>query len=359
MKLLEPMQLGKLPLKNRMALSAMTRSRAGVDGVLNASAVEYYAQRATAGLLITEAINISPQALGSPFTPGLYTPAQITAWKRVTRAVHERGSFIYAQLWHTGRAGHSVDRKGELPVAPSAVAIQGAQHFTAEGLKDYEVPRALTLEEIEQIKKDYVRAAENAMEAGFDGVQLHGANGYLPMQFLSDSANHRTDRYGGTVENKARFMLEVLESLIGAIGGERVAIKLSPLNPYNGMSFDNPLATYAHLMGEINRLELSFLELSRKSPAHPLLPHYPSGDEFELFGKLSTHTLMANSAYTRDTAEAELERGMARLISFGVPFLANPDLPKRFALGAELNQADRATMFGGGDRGYIDYPMLS
>src|SRR5690606_15458901 len=359
MKLLERTKLGDLPLKNRMALSAMTRSRAGVDGVLNASAVEYYGQRATAGLLITEAINISPQALGSPFTPGIYTQAQIGAWRKVTQAVHEKDSVIYAQLWHTGRAGHSVDKNGELPVAPSAVAIQGAQHFTAEGLKDYEVPHALTLEEIEQIRKDYVMAASNAMEAGFDGVQLHGANGYLPMQFLAESSNHRTDRYGGSIENNSRFLLEVLESLVRTVGGAQVAIKLSPLNPFNGMSIKDPLATFTYLMGEINKLELSFVELSRKSPAHPLLSHYPTGDEFHLFGKLSTQTLMANSAYTRDGAEAELQRGMAQLISFGVPFLANPDLPRRFELGAELNQADRATMFGGGDKGYLDYPMLS
>ena len=359
MKLLERTKLGDMTLKNRMALSAMTRSRAGVDGIINASAVEYYSQRATAGLLITEAINISPQALGSPFTPGIYTQAQTGAWKKVTQAVHEHGSVIYAQLWHTGRAGHSVDKNGELPVAPSAVAIEGAQHFTSEGLKDYEVPHALTLEEIEQIKKDYVRAASNAMEAGFDGVQLHGANGYLPMQFLAESSNHRTDPFGGSIENNGRFLLEVMGSLIDVVGGGQVAIKLSPLNPYNGISFDDPLATYTYLMGELNKMELAFVELSRKNPALPLLPHYPTGDEFELFGKLSTHTLMANTAYTGEGAEAELERGLAQLISFGVPYLANPDLPKRFELGAELNQADRATMFGGGDKGYIDYPLLS
>src|SRR5690606_26758404 len=359
MKLLEQIQLGPWTLKNKMAMAAMTRSRAGVDGVINESAAEYYSQRADAGLLLTEGINISPQALGSPFTPGLFTEEQIQAWKKITRAVHDKGSVIFAQLWHTGRAGHSVDRNGELPVAPSPIAIEGAQHFTAQGLKDYEIPRELTLPEIEQIQKDYVQAARNAMKAGFDGVQLHGANGYLPNQFLAESSNQRTDRYGGSIANNSRFILEVMQKLVDALGGERVAIKLSPLKTFNGIVMDDPLATFGHLLGELNSMELAFVELSRKDPTAPLVPQYPMGDDMELFGRLTAHPVIANASYDRESAEAELEKGIAKLISFGVPFLANPDLPRRFELNAELNQADRATMFGGGEQGYIDYPFLS
>lgn len=359
MKLLEPTQLGALSLKNKMVMSAMTRSRADVDGMINDSTVEYYRQRSSAGLLLSEGINISPQALGSPCTPGLYNRQQVEAWKKVTRAVHDKGGIIFAQLWHTGRAGHSVDKNGDLPVAPSPIAIQGAQHFTSQGPMDYEIPRELELSEIEQIQRDYVQAAKNAMEAGFDGVELHAANGYLPNQFLAENANHRTDRYGGSIENNARFILEVMQQLIQAVGGDRVGIKLSPLKTFNDVVLDDPMASFAHLLGELNSMDIAFVELSKNGPDASRLPHYPQGDEIELFGKLSTHTIMANTAYGRENAEAELQAGIAKLISFGIPFLANPDLPKRFELDAGLNAVDTATMYGGGEKGYIDYPFLS
>lgn len=210
MKLFEQAQLGNLTLKNRMVMSAMTRSRADINGVVGDLTVQYYTQRVSAGLIFTEAINISEHAIGSPFTPGLFTTEQIKAWKKVTKSVHDNGGVIVAQLWHTGRSGHSIDRNGVLPVAPSAVAITGMQHFTSQGLKDYETPQALTVDEIKQIIKDYGQAAKNAVEAGFDGVELHAANGYLPNQFLAESANKRTDNYGGNIQNTARFVLEVM-----------------------------------------------------------------------------------------------------------------------------------------------------
>lgn len=358
MKLLEPIQLGHHTLKNRMVMAAMTRSRASVSGVVNDLTVEYYRQRSSAGLILTEATNISEQALGSPFTPGIFTSEQIEAWKKVTAAVHKRGSLIFMQLWHTGRVGHSIDRKGELPVAPSAVAITGAQHFTSKGARDYETPRALTVAEIKQIIKDYGQAARNAMEAGFDGVELHAANGYLPNQFLEESSNKRTDEYGGSVANRSRFILEIMQELIDMVGPDKVGIKISPFNPYSAMVCDDPLATYSYLIQELNKLDFAFIELSRKSPMFPLLPHYPECDEIEVFGKLSKHPVIANTNYDRESANQELERGIAKLISFGTSFLANPDLPKRFKLNASLNTADRATMFGGSETGYTDYPFL-
>ncbi|SFE84510.1 alkene reductase [Spirosoma endophyticum] len=358
MKLLEPAQIGTLRVKNRMVMSAMTRSRADQNGVVGDLQVQYYTQRVSAGLIITEAINISPDAIGSPLTPGLFTPAQIEAWQKVTTAVHEQGGLIIAQLWHTGRAGHSTDRKGVLPVAPSAVAITGAQHFTSQGPKDYETPRALDLDEIEQIITDYGQAARNALTAGFDGVELHAANGYLPNQFLADSTNRRTDQYGGNIANKARFILEVMQELIRAVGGDKVGIKLSPFHPYGGILFDDPVATFAYLIEQLNQLDFAYVELMKRSPLFPV-PHYPTEDEIDLFGPQITHTLIANSGYDKASGEAELTKGIAKLISYGTLFLANPDLPRRFELDAPLNQPDRATMFGGGEQGYVDYPFLT
>lgn len=248
MKLLEKITLGKQTLKNAMAMAPMTRSRANSAGVVSDLTVLYYTQRASAGLLLSEAINISEQALGSPLTPSLYNQEQIDAWKKVTKSVHDNGGVIYAQLWHTGRVGHSVDRDGKLPVAPSAIGIKGQQHFTSQGMKDYETPQELTILEIKQIVKDYGQAAKNAIEAGFDGVELHAAFGYLPNQFLSESANLRTDEYGGSVENRNRFVLEVMHELVTAIGSDKVGIKLSPTVYYNNIENSDPEAQFKPLI---------------------------------------------------------------------------------------------------------------
>lgn len=357
MKLLEPAKLGTYSLNNRMVMSAMTRSRASLNGVISDLTVTYYTQRSSAGLILSEAINISEQALGSPFTPGIYSDAQVEAWKKVTQAVHEKGGKIFAQLWHTGRVGHSIDRNGELPVAPSAVPIQGIPHFTSQGPKPYETPRALSIEEIRSIVQDYRFAALRSIEAGFDGVELHAANGYLPNQFLSEIANLRTDSYGGSIENNCRFILEVMHELIDSIGGDKVGIKLSPLQPYAGIVQLNPVATYSYLLQQLNTLNLAYIEIMRRGSMFPLLPGYPTEDELELFGKLSKHPVMANGGYTLETGEAALQQGIAEFISYGGLFLANPDLPKRFEQHAPLNTPDRATMFGGNEKGYIDYPF--
>ncbi|MBC6491286.1 alkene reductase [Flavihumibacter stibioxidans] len=357
MKLFETVQLGNLQLKNRMAMAPMTRSRADLNGVVGDLTVLYYTQRATAGLIISEAINISKQALGSPFTPGIHSREQIEAWKKVTQAVHDKGAVIYAQLWHTGRVGHSIDRGGELPVAPSAIAIEGAQHFTSQGLKPYETPRELTVPEIRQIVLDYAQAARNAMEAGFDGVELHAANGYLPNQFLAESANLRTDEYGGNIENNSRFVLEVMQALVAAIGPDKAGIRISPTQPYGGIATKDPLATFGYLIGALNKMPLSYVHLMRKSPMFPLLPGYPE-DIVETFSKQIQHTVIANGSYDKESGEAALQSGVADLISYGVLFLANPDLPRRFELNAVLNEPDMATMFGGGEKGYTDYAFL-
>lgn len=239
---------------------------------------------------------------------------------------HEADGLIFAQLWHTGRVGHSLDKKGALPVAPSAIKIEGQKHFTSQGPQDYETPRALSVLEIKSIISEYVQAAKNAIEAGFDGVELHAANGYLPNQFLAESANQRTDEYGGNIKNNSRFVLEVMKALTEAIGGEKVGIKISPFHPYASILLDNPM--------------------------FPLPASYPTADEIEVFGPLIKKTLIANTAFTAETGEALVQKGSADIISYGSLFLANPDLPKRFELRASLNQPDRTTIL-------IELPCLA
>ncbi|MEH6680597.1 MAG: alkene reductase [Sediminicola sp.] len=359
MKLLEKTELAGLKLKNKMAMSAMTRSRADINGVVGDITVQYYTQRVSAGLIFTEAIRISEEATGSPLTPGIYTNEQIEAWKKVTKSVHENGGIIIAQLWHTGRVGHSIDRNGKLPLAPSALPIRGMQHFTSQGMKEYETPQEITLEEIKQTISDYGQAAKNAIEAGFDGVELHAANGYLPSQFLAESSNQRIDGYGGSIQNKARFVLEVMQELIHSVGGDKVGIKISPFHPYGDMILDDPAGTYTFLIDEMNKLDFAYVELMKRSPSFPSPAHYPEVDEIEQFGNQIKQTVIANAGYDKASAEAELEKGIAKLVSFGTLFLANPDLPKRFEKHAALNEPDKATMFGGGEQGYIDYRLLN
>lgn len=357
MKLLESTKLGNVTLKNSIAMAPMTRSRANEDGVVGDLTVLYYTQRASAGLIISEGINISEQALGSSFTPGIYTPEQIQGWQKVTKAVHEKGAVIYAQLWHTGRVGHSVAKNGQLPVAPSAVAIEGQQHFTLEGMKDYEVPQELSTKEVKGIISDYKLAAINAIEAGFDGVELHAAFGYLPGQFLAESANHRTDEYGGSIVNRNRFVIEVMQELVDAAGADKVGIKLSPTIPYNSIIHENPIEQYTRLIEALNKLPLSYVQFMNSLFPLDQLPHYPK-NVLETFGKLSRHTVIANGGYNGETGDTELKKGIAKIISYGSLYIANPDLPKRFELQTPLSQPDRDTMYGGGERGYTDYAFL-
>lgn len=357
MKLLSPFHLGKDVINNRIVMAPMTRSRGNIDGEVGASTVLYYTQRASAGLIISEAINISKQAIGSPSTPGIYSQSQIQAWKKVTQSVHDNGGKIYAQLWHTGRVGHSLVRNGHIPVAPSDIAIQGQKHFTFDGPKDYETPIELTVQQIKLIIQDYKQAAIHAIEAGFDGIELHAAFGYLPNQFLAESSNQRTDEYGGSIENRNRFVVEVMEEMVSAIGEGKAAIRLSPTSTYNNIIHQQPIEQFTALINSLNALSLSYLHIMNVPFDTDQFPQYPQ-HIIEFIDTISEHPIIANCGYNQKTGEEELVKGHAQMISFGTLFIANPDLPKRFELNAELNEVDKTTMYSGQDKGYIDYPFL-
>jgi N-ethylmaleimide reductase len=349
--ILSPLRLGDLELANRVVMAPMTRLRAGRTGtptVLNAT---YYAQRASAGLIITEATDISAQATGYAGAPGIWSPEQVAGWRLVTRAVHERGGKILVQLWHTGRISHpSLQPGGALPVAPSAIAPKG-DAVTWTGKQPFVTPRALTIEEIPGIVEQFEQAARNAREAGFDGVEIHGANGYLIDQFLRDGANHRTDAYGGTPTNRARLLFEVVEAVVGVWGPGRVGVRVSPLGTNSSMSDSDPMRTY-HVVAEgLSRFHLAFVEARVALPA---------GDAMLRMLRETFHgRLMLNEGMTLDTASALIASGEIDLASFARPFIGNPDLVARFAQGAPLAASDNATWYGGEAAGYVDYPSLT
>lgn len=351
LKLLTPLENGGLRFKNRVFMAPMTRSRAPERAPTDLMA-EYYSQRASAGLIFTEGTQISPEGIGYVYTPGIHTPEHIEGWKKTTSAVHAEGGVIFSQLWHVGRASHPDFHGGRPPVAPSALAFKG-QAFTLQGPKDTVTPRALTTAEVKRTVEDFGKAAEAAKAAGFDGVEIHGANGYLPAQFLEDGSNQRTDIYGGSLENRARFLLEATDAAISVWGPERVSVRLSPRNPYNGMSDSNPEITYFYAVEELEKRKLGilhFMEMGRlPAGVKPLAP--------EVRKKFSG-LLVLNHGYDKETAEAAISEGRADAVSFGSLFLANPDLPERFGLDAALNKPDQATFYGGTEKGYTDYPTL-
>jgi N-ethylmaleimide reductase len=353
--LFTPLQMGPYLLRNRMVMAPMTRSRAGEGNVVAPLTAEYYAQRASAGLLITEGTQVSPQGVGYTNTPGIHSEAQVAGWQRVTGQVHARGGRIFAQLWHTGRVSHSSFHGGEAPVGPSAIGF-GGELLTYQGMQPYGVPRALELDEIAGVVEDFRRAAANAFEAGFDGVELHGANGYLVEQFLRDGTNQRDDAYGGSVENRARFLLEVTEALISVWGAERVGVRLSPRGQSNGSFDSDPAATYSYAVSRLDGYGLAYLHLL-EAVAGPMAV---AGERLtpRLSG-LYRGTLIVNGGYTAESGNAAIASGEADLVAYGVPFLANPDLVRRFREGAPLNAPDRATFYGGDARGYTDYPALA
>jgi N-ethylmaleimide reductase len=352
--LFTPFQLGPYELSNRLVMAPMTRSRAGEGNTVTELTVEYYAQRASAGLIVTEGTQVSPQGVGYTHTPGIHTAEQAAAWRKVTDAVHAEGGRIFAQLWHVGRVSHPSFHGGALPVAPSAVGFEG-QVLTYEGMQPYVTPRALETDEIGVVVAQFAAAAQRAYDAGFDGVELHGANGYLIDEFLRDGSNLRTDAYGGSVENRTRFLLEVTAAVADVWGGDRVGVRLSPRNPGNGMSDSDPVATFGYAAGALNRFGLAYLH-SLEAVAGPMAQ--PGVRVTPTLRAAFRGPLIANGGYTAESGNAAIAGGEADLVAYGAAFLANPDLPNRFRQGAPLNPPDRATFYGGDARGYTDYPPL-
>jgi N-ethylmaleimide reductase len=355
--LFNPIKVGALELRNRMVMAPLTRARAGVERIPNALIAQYYRQRASAGLIISEATHVSPQGIGWVETPGIHTDEQVKGWQLVTEAVHEEGGKIYLQLWHTGRASHpdfQVD--GALPVSASAIAPAGDAH-TPLGKKPYVAPRALETEEIAGVVQTYAEATRRAQDAGFDGVEIHAANGYLIDQFLRDCSNHRTDAYGGSIPNRLRLLQEVTEAVVSAWSADRVGVRLSPTNPFNDMKDSNPVATFSAAAELLNRYGFAYLHVLEALPGHFLAgegefvtPHLRN-----IFDGL----LMVNGGYGRETGVEAIAQGDADLIAYGVPFIANPDLPERFRQHAALNPPDPATFYSHGSEGYTDYPTLA
>ncbi len=355
-QLFNPLKAGAFNLPNRILMAPLTRGRADVDGVPTRLMADYYVQRAAAGLIIAEATAVSKRGYGWVQAPGIFTPAQVKGWQMVNDAVHKAGGRIVLQLWHMGRASHPDFLGGQLPVAPSAIAAEG--HTTTPlGQKDYVVPHALDLDEIKTTIADYRRGATLAKDAGFDGVEIHSANGYLLDEFLRDGANKRNDIYGGPAENRVRLLQQVTEAVVGVWGGDRVGVRLSPRNPYKGMTDSDPIHTFSVATEKLNSYGLAYLHSMEPLPGHRLAV---AGERVSPYmRKIFKGAFIANGGYTQDLAEKALEHKEADAIAFGVPFIANPDLVERFKSGAPLNAADDSTFYTHDAHGYTDYPLLA
>jgi len=360
--LFTPIALGDLTLPNRIFLAPLTRMRAAPGNVPHALNATYYAQRASAGLIVSEATQVSPQGLGYPNTPGVHTAEQVAGWRQVTDAVHANGGRMFLQLWHVGRISHtSLQPGGALPVAPSAIAAKG-DAVTPAGMKPFETPRALELAEIPGLVDSYRQGAQNAKDAGFDGVEVHGANGYLLDQFLQDGSNRRTDAYGGSIENRARLFLEVVDAAIGVWGKQRAGVRLSPYGTFNDMQDSDPVTLFSHVLAQLAARGIAYVHL-----IEPRATSVGGSDDVNaeaplttaLFRKAFPGVLIGAGGYTFDLARAAVAAGTVDAVAFGRLFLANPDLPRRFETGAPLNRYDRKTFYGGGAKGYTDYPALA
>ncbi|WP_181449426.1 alkene reductase [Azospirillum thermophilum] len=357
--LFTPLRLGAVELPNRIIMAPMTRSRAGDGNVVTPLTAEYYAQRASAGLIITEATQVSPTGQGYPNTPGIHTDAQTLGWRDVAEAVHAAGGRIAAQLWHVGRVSHPLFQpNGAAPVAPSAIAAAGTL-YTGQGMEPFPVPRALETDEIPLLVRAFGDAAKRAVfDAGLDAVEIHAANGYLIDQFLRDRTNRRTDAYGGTVEKRCRFLLEILDAVTTAVGPGRVGVRLSPTGTFNDMGDSDPLGHFSTITEALNPFGLAFLHVIEGLPGHPMAPPDGAPHVAAALRRIFKGPVILNGGYTREAADAAIARGEADAVSFGEPFIANPDLPARFRTGAALAAPDRATYYGGGAKGYTDYPAL-
>ncbi|QKH38558.1 alkene reductase [Achromobacter pestifer] len=348
-QLFEPLRAGDLTLRNRIVMAPLTRMHASPGRVPNDLMVEYYSQRAGAGMILTEATAVTPQGVGYADTPGLWTPEQVQGWRKVTSAVHRAGGLIVAQLWHVGRISDPMFLDGELPVAPSAIAARGhVSHVRPQ--RAYVTPRALETAEIPGVVEAYRHGAKMAMEAGFDGVEVHAANGYLLDQFLQDSTNHRSDAYGGSLENRARLLLEAVDACVSVWGAGRVGVHLSPRGEIHTMGDSNPAATFGYVARELGKRGIAFLCVREYEAADSLGPMLKAE-----FGG----TYIANEGFGRESAEAAIAAGRADAVAFGVQYIANPDLARRFELKAPLNRPNPATFYAPGPGGYTDYPALA
>ncbi|MFD3301631.1 alkene reductase [Aquipseudomonas alcaligenes] len=346
--LFDPLKLGSLELPNRIIMAPLTRCRADAGRVPNALMAEYYVQRASAGLILSEATSVTPMGVGYPDTPGIWSEDQVRGWLNITRAVHANGGRIFLQLWHVGRVSDPVYLNGELPVAPSAVKPAGHVSLVRP-IKEFVTPRALETEEIAEIVEAYRHGAENAKAAGFDGVEIHGANGYLLDQFLQSSTNHRNDQYGGSVENRARLLLEVTDAAISVWGADRVGVHLAPRQDAHDMGDANPRETFGYVARELGKRGVAFICTREKEGEDSLTPFIK-----EQFGGL----VIANERFTKEQANAWLAAGKADAVAFGIPFIANPDLVERLAQDAPLNEPRPELFYAQGPVGYIDYPRL-
>jgi len=355
MNLFSELNIGKKSLKNRIIMAPMTRCRAVKNNCANELMAAYYVQRASAGLIITEASQISPMGVGYLYTPGIYSDAQIEGWKKVTAAVHEKGGLIYLQLWHVGRVSHSSFLNGKLPVAPSAVKIEG-KHYTPEGMQPFETPRALELHEIKEIVKEYAQAAANAIEADFDGVEIHGANGYLIDQFIRDGSNKRTDEYGGSIENRSRFLFEVVSAVCDAIGREKTALRLSPSGTFNSMTDSDPQKDYKYICDKLNDYDLAYLHIIDALKED--IKHGANVVELEVLRDAYKGVLITNGAYDKARGNEAIKNGLADAVAYGTLYISNPDLPKRFETDAPLATADPHTFYTHDEKGYTDYTPL-
>ena len=355
MDLFSPIQIGKLNLKNRVIMAPLTRCRSVEENVPNDLMATYYAQRASAGLIISEATQISTQGIGYPCTPGIHTQAQVEGWKKITKAVHDKDGVIFLQLWHVGRISHSAYHGGELPVAPSAIKPTG-EVYTFEGMKAYETPRALEIDEIKAIVKDYARAAKNAIEAGFDGVEIHGANGYLIDEFLRDGTNIREDAYGGNIENRSRFLFEVIEAVSAEIGTDKTGLRLSPSGTFNDMTDSDPLTHFTYVCEKLNDYGLAYLHIVDALEGD--IRHGANVVELSAIRDAYKGVLITCGGYDKERGNQVIEDQQADAVAYGTLFISNPDLPERFKTNAELNEPDINTFYTQDEKGYTDYPTL-
>jgi len=355
MDLFSPIKIGNYLLRNRIFMAPMTRCRSIHENVPNEMMTHYYLQRASAGLIITEGTQISTRGIGYPNTPGIHTSDQVEGWKHVTDAVHKQGGRIFLQLWHVGRISHPAFHNGELPFAPSAIKPAGSI-YTPEGMKEFVAPHPLSIDEIKTVVEQYVQGAKNAIKAGFDGVEIHGANGYLIDQFLRDGTNQREDMYGGSIENRGRFLFEIVEGICSAVGSDKTGVRLSPSGTFNDMKDSDPGKHFSYICDKLNGYGLAYLHIIDALEGD--IRHGANVVDLSLLREAYKGVLIANGGYTKERGNKAIQSGLADAVAFGALFLANPDLPARFEANAQLNVPDNSTFYTQDENGYTDYPTM-